>query len=263
MAVSTKLLISVALTLVVGCSDSVAPPAFPGSTSASIAAARPDDDGIRMRNILRQQSDSALVRSVEDHNNVVIVGFKPESAPWGVNERGQSLVLPHAVTLRANAVRRMARRIIYEFRHIPAVAVQLPSSNVALQLRRLPWVDYVQPNTRDMTPDQAEGGDAACSPLQTTQQTVPWNVTRVRAHQAWGEATGLNGILLVLDDGIDISQGFPEASQEIVWTGAIGFSGQSVRLNWRTVHRAAERHMHMVRERIRRIGDIHLIRLDC
>lgn len=210
-----------------GCHDSVTPPDRPASTSKSVAPQLAADDGMRMRQALREQSDNAFANLVQEHNNIVIVGFRQESAPRGVNELGQSLVPADVVANRINAVRLMAREVIYEFRNIPAIAVQLPNANVALQLRRLPWVDYVQPNTRDMTPDQAEGGSAVCSALQTTQQVLSWNVARVRVNQAWSQATGTNGILLVLDDGIDIQDGFPHSYQEIVWTGAIGFSGQS------------------------------------
>ncbi|HEX2204353.1 MAG TPA: S8 family serine peptidase, partial [Longimicrobium sp.] len=156
-----------------------------------------------MREDLRGKPDFEMLADIERAGNVVIVGFRPEGADRGVSARGESLVPKAEAGRRADHVRGLAKRVIHEFRHIPAIAVELPNAHAALALRRLPWVDYVQPNLGTMTTDQEGGLDAGCVPLQA--QTVGWNVSRVRADQAWSQVTGTNTLLLVLDNGLDFS----------------------------------------------------------
>lgn len=126
---------------------------------------------------------------------------------------------------RIAVVRALAKRVLHEFQHIPAVAVELPNAQTALSLRHLPWVDYVQPNLRHLTPDVIEQSSSSCNPIGS--QVMPSSVEHVRANQVWNQVTGNYGVLLVLDDGVDISQGFPTGHQDLIWNTAHGWSGQT------------------------------------
>jgi hypothetical protein len=123
-----------------------------------------------------------------------------------VNERGVTLVSPALKSEHTRAVEALATRVIYRYKNIPAVTVELPNPNIATQLRHLPWVDYVAPATSLLTPDWV---DVQCFPtpargIAEGPQHMPWNVQRVRADQAWPITTGNSSAeLMVLDDGVD------------------------------------------------------------
>lgn len=202
-----------AFTLVVaGCADE--PTASTGSTNANRSvvpaqAAGPADPALQMRAALRGMNDPEFLAHVEKSQNIVMVGFKPEAAPWGVDERGRSLLSRAVVAQRLAELKPYAKRVVLEFEHIPAVAVELPNAAVALQLRKLPWVDYVAFNTNTMTGDMVSCFDVNGNPpapaVPDQPQTIPWNITRVRASDSWSLATGSGAsrAFVILDDGAD------------------------------------------------------------
>ncbi|MEX2344932.1 MAG: S8 family serine peptidase [Balneolaceae bacterium] len=110
-------------------------------------------------------------------------------------------------------VSEFADSTIYQFKHIPAIAVILKNSELALQLRNLPWIDYVASGSGLVTPDAITTN---CSSI-SSPQTIPWNITKVGAHDAWSVATGNDapGRLVVLDNGADEDNGWHDI--ELNW----------------------------------------------
>lgn len=224
--------------LLAGCQDEPASPIAPEEQPASLSsAARPaqGDPAMAMRAVLRGRSDEDLVSAVNRGRLVVTVGFKPEGEPWGVDERGRSLVTDAVKAQRMRHVEGMAKRVLHRFENIPAITVELPNAQLAVQLRKLPWVDYVAEATQLLTPDAAdvECFDAYGNPpargSASSPQTITWNVTRVRADQAWSIATGVNPQnqeLSILDDGADEQQSqLPlgtELSNAVVYAWYVG-----------------------------------------
>lgn len=205
-----------------GCVDSAGPTPEAGDPP-SIAEAQgqsQDDPGLRMRLALRSRPDDELERLVRDNGNIVGIAFRPVGTSRGVDSRGQSLVAANIAASREEEVAAQASRVLYRFNALPAMIVELPSPSVATQLRRLPWVDYVVPNTALLSADQGSG----CTPFNMSQQTVPWNVTRVRADLAWSQALGTNGELLILDDGTDITESYPNGWQDWPWNSGRHYS---------------------------------------
>jgi hypothetical protein len=110
------------------------------------------------------------------------------------------------------AIELLAEQVIRRFEGIPAIAVKLPNAQIALQLRKLLWVDYVAPGGSGLvTPDIATSSSSVVScyydygsaPPPQSPQAVPWNIQRIRADQAWGVAGRGEGSIAVLDDGMD------------------------------------------------------------
>src|SRR5690606_29844552 len=212
--------------VVSGCAESAGPLASI-ERAPSIAEAQgqsQDDPGLRMRLALRARPDAALERMVADHGNIVGIAFRQPGSARGVDDRGRSLVPPDVAATRANDVAALASRVLYRFRDLPAMLVELPNPGIATQLRRMPWVDYVVPNTALLSSDVVQG----CTPFQMAQQIVHWNVTRVRADLAWSQATGTNGELLVLDDGMDLSQSYPNGWQDWPWNSGHSYGAAGV-----------------------------------
>ncbi len=212
--------------VVSGCAESAGPLASI-ERAPSIAEAQgqsQDDPGLRMRLALRARPDAALERMVADHGNIVGIAFRQPGSARGVDDRGRSLVPPDVAATRANDVAALASRVLYRFRDLPAMLVELPNPGIATQLRRMPWVDYVVPNTALLSSDVVQG----CTPFQMAQQIVHWNVTRVRADPAWSQATGTNGELLVLDDGMDLSQSYPNGWQDWPWNSGHSYGAAGV-----------------------------------
>gem|GEM_PF-4629282 len=104
--------------------------------------------------------------------------------------------------------------MLHRFKHIPAVAVRLKSAEMALQLRNIPWVDYVTTGSGLVTPDLMT---QHCEPI-SSPQVIPWNIERVNAQDAWQYATGGNAPkrLVILDDGAD-EDGNSWYSIELYW----------------------------------------------
>lgn len=199
---SASVLVAVVV-LTSGCENEGAPTSALRPYQAGIALIQAGDERLETRARMRARPDSDVEREVGEHRNVVVVGIKPVDLPVGVGSRGENLVSPSEAEMRRAAVRALASRMVYEFTNIPAIAVELPNAAVANQLRRLPWVDYVVANTADMSADLFADN---CAMALSDPQVIPWNITRMRADSAWSQATGLNGALLILDDGRDISQ---------------------------------------------------------
>ncbi len=172
----------------------------------------PDDPAMIMREELRTMSDNALLRELERTGNIVMIGFKLEGGVRGVSAQGEALVPAAEKAQRLLAVERLAEHVIRRFEGIPAIGVKLPNAQIALQLRRLPWVDYVAPGGSGLvTPDIATSSSSTVScynnygsaPPPQSPQALPWNIQRIRANQAWTVAGRGEGNITVLDDGMD------------------------------------------------------------
>lgn len=205
-----------------------------GGVSHSVTAGspQPGDHAIRMRTALRALSDGEARSQIEAGQNVVTIGFKTQGSPWGVDGRGVSLVSRSERDVRREFVEGLARRVIHRYEHIPAITVELPNADVALRLRRMPWVDYVAPATRLLTPDWTEvqcfngpNGDPPPPGAAQPPQVIPWHVARVRADQAWALATGVSPYgynLTVLDDGLE-EAGTMQMGPELDWQNIYWF----------------------------------------
>mgnify|MGYP001571747233 CR=1 FL=1 len=211
------------IALVAGCGDLPPSPSLQPLFRSTAPAISSADDRLQQRLRIRNMADSVLVRRVQEHGNIVVVGIKPEQELLGVGSRGENLVPPGELRARYYAVRALASRVLHEFRSIPAIAVQLREANSVVALRRMPWVDYVIANSRDMTPDALV--DNCVNPLSNAQ-TIGWAVARINADDAWATATGTNGALLILDDGLDVSLA-QNPDTELPWWAYYSFQGQT------------------------------------
>lgn len=224
--------------LLAACQDETSGPIVPDGSSSSrapFAQSAQGDHALQMRAALRARSAEEVVDAVQRGRLVVTIGFKPEGAPWGVDERGRSLVTAAVKAHHMRSVEGMAKRVLHRFETIPAITVELPNAQLAVQLRGLPWVDYVAEATQLLTPDAAnvECIDVYGNPpprgTASSPQTITWNITRVRADQAWSIATGIsptNDELSVLDDGADEQQANlplgPELGGAVVYAWYVG-----------------------------------------
>ncbi len=213
---ATLLALVVALLAFAGCADRVVAPEqenSPVSTSTMQHQNAPDEDiGMKMRREIRAMDDAAFRELVEQSDLTVMIGFKEVGRQRGVSKRGKALLSSAQAAPRADHVaQQFASDVIYRFKHIPAIAVRLPNAEAALQLRKLPWVDYVAPGSGLVTPDEVS---AACYPIEP--QVIPWNIEQVGADDAWSVATGnAPKSLVVLDDGADEDDGWYD--QELYW----------------------------------------------
>lgn len=209
----TVILIGLAACFAVSCEQNNTPVSGVEQSDETISAQKlksndwREDPGLYMRQQLRSMNNDEFKRSIEKGGLTVMIGFKEEGTVRGVSKKGKSLVEKSRAEHFANqVVPQFADSVIYRFKHIPAIAVKLKNAEMALQLRNLPWIDYVVAGSGLVTPDAVS---MQCSPI-SSPQSVPWNITQVGADIAWTEATGSNapGKLVVLDDGADENNGW-------------------------------------------------------
>lgn len=180
-----------------------------------------------MRLALRSMTDSALEELTAMTSRIVVIGFKHPGSDRGVTARGRRLVEEQLVVERERTIDEHIARVLYRFKRIPAVAVELRSAASVRGLRAIPWIDYIQPATAEMTFDQQDPDGTGCFSALGNAQVIPWNITRIRADQAWAQATGTNGAILVLDNGLDLSLDPTSGYAELPWSAAYEVLGQS------------------------------------
>lgn len=209
----TVILIGLAACFAVSCEQNNTPVSGVEQSDETISAQKlksndwREDPGLYMRQQLRSMNNDEFKQSIEKGGLTVMIGFKEEDTVRGVSKKGKALVdKPRAEQFANQVVPQFADSVIYRFKHIPAIAVKLKNAEMALQLRNLPWIDYVVAGSGLVTPDAVS---MQCSPI-SSPQSVPWNITQVGADIAWTEATGSNapGKLVVLDDGADENNGW-------------------------------------------------------
>ncbi|HUO83797.1 MAG TPA: S8 family serine peptidase [Thermoanaerobaculia bacterium] len=102
-------------------------------------------------------------------------------------------------------------RVVVRFSRVDAYAAELTDGEVE-QLLRSPLVRYVEPvierhalelrrlpaTDREMTPVRAIGASA-----ETSLQTTPWGISKVRAPEVWSVTRGATVRVAVIDSGID------------------------------------------------------------
>lgn len=131
-------------------------------------------------------SDNDLQDSVAAAGGRVLIGFKEVDALAGVDEYGRVLAGTHVRAEGRELLEANGALDIRPFRLMPGAEATIDPAVVGV-LRRHPLVDYIEPVT--------EG--------TWLTQTTPWNISRVKAPQAWSEGTGSGVKLLIVDSGID------------------------------------------------------------
>jgi hypothetical protein len=159
------------------------------------------DYGLIMRERLRAMPAGEFRDLVENSGLVVAVGFKDVNQPRGVSRFGEALISRQLTEQLANdVIEHFAESVIHRFEHIPAVAIRLANADLAVELRSLPWVDYVVTGSGLVTPDVV--AVQGCEPI-TSPQVMPWHIPHINADAAWAHATGGGAPkrLVMLDDG--------------------------------------------------------------
>ncbi|AFL94968.1 subtilisin-like serine protease [Thermococcus cleftensis] len=113
-----------------------------------------------------------------------------------------------------NTVRGIGGKIVYEFKLIDAVVIDIPANAVG-KLAKLDGVTKVE---YDHMAQVYRGGPPwAVEPVQPAQ-TIPWGIERVKAPETWSITDGSsNGVIevAVLDTGADWDH--PDIAANIVW----------------------------------------------
>jgi subtilisin len=183
-SLSLSLSVAVAVLLTTACETSFPVGVEPGESALRVTAA--PGEGLSSRGLpWREMSDAELAVAVEAAGGLVFIGIKDPQARAGVDEYGRVLVRTTDVGLAKASLREEGIQIEMEFQTEPAVVARIPSDLVAA-LRSDPLIDYVEP----------------IFPMERLSQTVPWNITRVRAPEAWPVTTGSGAKLLIIDSGV-------------------------------------------------------------
>ncbi|MBP1911739.1 S8 family peptidase [Thermococcus stetteri] len=105
--------------------------------------------------------------------------------------------------------------IVYQFKLIPAVVVDVPANAVG-KLKKLPGVTKVEFDHQAVLlgkPSWAGGGGST-----QPAQTIPWGIERVKAPSVWSTTDGSsNGVIqvAVLDTGVDYDH--PDLAGNLAW----------------------------------------------
>lgn len=158
--------------------------------------------------------DAALGRAIEGAGGLAFVGFKSAASPRLSATQGHRAAVPQAATRAALDVLRHEGVEILEVYGASAMAyVRVPAGSAGA-LRRNPAVDFVEPPSHRAGIDEsalpvspmrvpARAGGAAAS------QSVPWNITMVRAPQAWPYARGTQAKVMLLGTGLSAHVDLP------------------------------------------------------
>lgn len=130
-------------------------------------------------------TDAQLVGAVVAADGEVFIGLKEPGRGRGVGPRGERLLDRTQEAQFKHQLRGMGIAFRREYALIPAVHAVLPA-HLAAAVRRLPFVDYVEP----IVPGERLGQDTT------------WNVRRVRAPEAWSVTKGGSVKVLIIDSGI-------------------------------------------------------------
>jgi subtilisin family serine protease len=113
----------------------------------------------------------------------------------------------------ANAVKGIGGRVVYEFKLIDAVVIDIPVHAVG----RLAKLDGVTKVEFDSQAQLYIGPPWATGPTQPPQE-IPWGIERVKAPEAWSITDGSsNGVIevAILDTGIDYDH--PDLAANLAW----------------------------------------------
>ena len=148
-----------------------------------------------------EPSDAELAAAIAEAGGKVMIGLKHPSA-GRTRDTGISPGIDRPTALQGRqALTAMGVEITQTYRHFSSVAATLSNPGLAAEIRKLPFVDYVEPSF----PLQLAG--MVQDPL-TTPQDTSWGVKKIFADIVWQGTFGVptkgwGSSITILDSGID------------------------------------------------------------
>lgn len=173
----------------VGCAGDTNNPGSPAGPpdrpSASFGPDAPIQAGSRKDTPWQRMTDADLAAEVARAIGRVIIGLKDSTEVEGVDNTGRVGTSATSTARAKDRLKAGGMKFDYEFRQTPVVVATIRPDQV-VQLRRDPYVDYIEPSVPGSWP----------------AQVIPWNVSQINAPQSWPLSTGSGVKLLILDSGV-------------------------------------------------------------
>lgn len=129
----------------------IARPAYADLTSSDSEAQK-----LRKDTPWRKMSDAEFASAVEEAGGRVIIGLKSPDAAEGVDGKGRVLISAADLAEGKRILVSLGVEILWEFRSVAAIVAKT-TPDVAVQLRRHPYVDYIEPDARGEWAANREG----------------------------------------------------------------------------------------------------------
>ncbi|WP_224249375.1 S8 family peptidase [Hyalangium gracile] len=163
-------------------------------------------------------SDDEAWRMIEEAGRTATIGLKAPGARRGI-WRGKKLVQPMQVSqARQGILSQKGIKLLSEDDQLPRLTVEIADRETLERVRRLPFVDYVEPARFQVTlMDSLSGcnnnstGGTPYTLATTTDPVsgdiIPWNYDRLEIQRAWARgAQGQGTTVGVVDTGLFMEQ---------------------------------------------------------
>lgn len=177
---------------------------------------------------------------------MLAIGLKSPGTPRGVGSRGQVLLSRAGWDSNIRFARSLERvRVVsVDSTHLPVVRLKVRDMETMSRIRRLPWVDYAEPNADGITPmsggcmrysysgdDQTEYGNRPVSAVPAAGGVDSLSSTLalgMRVVDAWRLTNGAGVTVGVTDTGLDLTNNqYAENFAEGLSTGRTIRTGQT------------------------------------